>query len=200
MSKQNFLDPEKLTEWQQKIWEIATAHGWHDKPLSPEHYCGLIMTEMAEAIEADRNGRRAYSDEFEKLLGPNYETSLQLAPGVSRSNFEALYKNYIKGSIEEEFADVVIRLLDMAQEVHGDKMEWHGYYPYGQVYHVTKSFLENAWYFIREMLNWGYMNISDCVSFMFDWANHLDIDLNKHIAWKIKYNELRPYKHGGKKY
>ena len=200
MAREYYLDPERLSKLQQQISEIATAHGWHDEPKSPEHWCGLIMTEMAEAVEADRNGRRAYSDEFAKLLGPNNETSLQLADGVYRSNFAALYKNYIKGSIEEEFADVVIRLLDMAQEIHGDKMEWRGYYPYGQVYHVTKSFLENAWYFIREMLNWGTMNISDCVSFMFDWAHHLDIDLWQHIEWKTKYNDLRSYRHGGKKY
>jgi hypothetical protein len=43
-------------------------------------------------------------------------------------------------------------------------------------------------------------DISDSVSFMFDWAHHLDIDLWQHIEWKTKYNELRPYKHGGKKY
>lgn len=200
MSKQNYLEPERLSKLQQQISKIATAHGWHDEPKSPEHWCGLIMTEIAEAVEADRNGRRAYSDEFKKLLGPNNETSLQLATGVYRSNFAALYKNYIKGSIEEEFADVVIRLLDMAQEIHGSDMKWFGCYPYSMVYRENKSFLENAWYFIREILNWGTMNISDSVSFMFDWAHYLDIDLWQHIEWKTKYNELRPYKHGGKKY
>ena len=95
---------------------------------------------------------------------------------------------------------MVIRILDMTQEIHGSDMCWQGYYPYMQVYQENKSFLENAWYFIRDVLNWGTMNISDSVSFMFDWAHHLDIDLWQHIEWKTKYNELRPYKHGGKKY
>jgi hypothetical protein len=94
----------------------------------------------------------------------------------------------------------VIRVLDMAQEVHGDRMRWLGYYPCGQVYHEDKSFIENAWHFIRSVLNWGTMHISDSVSFMFDWAQDLGIDLWQHIEWKMKYNELRPYKHGGKKY
>ena len=44
------------------------------------------------------------------------------------------------------------------------------------------------------------MSISDCVSYMFDWAQHLGSDLGQHIEWKMKYNKLRPYKHGGKKY
>ena len=191
MKTSNYLDPERLAKLQQRIWEIATAHGWHEKPISTAQYCGLIMTEMAEAIEADRNGRRADMESFNERMS-NLDGSDEC--------FKEMYKRYIKGSIEEEFADVVIRVLDMAQEVHGDRMRWLGYYPWGQVYHEDKSFIENAWYFIREILNWGTMNISDSVSFMFDWAQDLGIDLWQHIEWKMKYNELRPYKHGGKKY
>ena len=192
MKTDNYLDPERLAKLQQRIWDVATAHGWHEKPISTAQYCGLIMTEMAEAVEADRNGRRSEDAEFKRAL---------TFGAVNKDlYFKACYKYYIKGSIEEEFADVVIRVLDMAQEVHGDKMRWLGYYPYGQVYQENESFIENAWYFIREVLNWGTMNISDCVSFMFDWAQHLGIDLWQHIEWKMKYNELRAYKHGGKKY
>lgn len=192
MKTENYLDPERLAKLQQRIWDVATAHGWHEKPISTAQYCGLIMTEMAEAVEADRNGRRSMDAEFKSVL--TFEAASK------DTYFKDCYKYYIKGSIEEEFADVVIRVLDMAQEVHGDKMRWLGYYPYGQVYQENESFIENAWDFIREVLNWGTMNISDCVSFMFDWAQHLGIDLWQHIEWKMKYNELRPYKHGGKKY
>ena len=185
MKTENYLDPERLAKLQQRIWDVATAHGWHEKPISTAQYCGLVMTEMAEAIEADRNGRRF---------------KMTSAPPEHPQWFQGWYQEWVKGTIEEEFADVVIRVLDMAQEVHGDRMRWLGYYPYGQVYQEKESFIENAWYFIREVLNWGTMNISDCVSFMFDWAQHLGIDLWQHIEWKMKYNELRPYKHGGKKY
>ncbi len=192
MKTENYLDPEKLTKLQHQTWEIATAHGWHDKPISPEHYCGLIMTEMGEAVEADRNGRRSEDADFKRAL--------TFGAANKDTYFKACYKEFIKGSIDEEFADVVIRVLDMAKEVHGDKMRWLGSYPYGQVYDEQKSFVENAWIFTHDVLNWGTMNISDCVSFMYDWAQHLGIDLDKHIEWKMKYNELRPYKHGGKKY
>ena len=185
MKTSNYLDPERLAKLQQRIWDVATAHGWHEQPISTAQYCGLIMTEMAEAVEADRNGRRF------KMIS---------APPEDPQWFQGWYQEWVKGTIEEEFADVVIRVLDMAQEVHGDKMRWLGYYPWGQVYHENDSFIENAWYFIREILNWGTMNISDSVSFMFDWAQDLGIDLWQHIEWKMKYNELRPYKHGGKKY
>lgn len=192
MIKGNFLEPKKLTKLQSEIWEIATAHGWHENPISKEQYLGLIMTEISEAIEADRNGRHSDDAEFKRAL--TFEAANK------NSYFKACYKDYIKGSIEEEFADVVIRILDMAQEVHGKKMIWGGYYPYSAVYREKASFIENAWFFIREVLNCGTMNISDSVSFMFDWAQNLGIDLWQHIEWKMKYNELRPYKHGGKKY
>ena len=185
------MNTERLARLQNQIWDIATTKGWHDKPISPEHYMGLIMTEMAEAVEADRNGRRADLETF------NYKmTTLD----GSDECFKEMYKRYIKGSIEEEFADVVIRILDMAQEIHGDKMQWTGSYPYGGCYREDRSFIENAWYFIREFLNCGYMNITDSVAYMYDWSEHLGIDLDKHIEWKMRYNKLRPYKHGGKKY
>jgi NTP pyrophosphatase (non-canonical NTP hydrolase) len=191
MDKQYYLDPERLSKVQHQIWNIATNHGWHEQPKSPEHWCGLIMTEMAEAVEADRNGRRADMESFNERMS-NLDGGDEC--------FKEMYKRYIKGSIEEEFADVVIRILDMTQEIHGERINWIGDYPCGEVFHEEKSFIENAWCFIRRVLNWSTMNISDSVSFMFDWAHHLDIDLWQHIEWKTKYNELRPYKHGGKKY
>ena len=200
MKTSNYLEPERLIKLQQKTWEIATAHGWHEKPISPEHYCGLIMTEMSEAVEADRNGRRARTDMMADVMNTQAESEIGLIQQWYETWFTVYYKEYVKGSIEEEFADVVIRVLDMAQEIHGNKMKWSGFYPFGLVYMENKSFIENSWCFIRDVLNWGTMNISDCVSFMFDWAQDLGIDLWQHIEWKMKYNELRPYKHGGKKY
>lgn len=201
METENYLDPEQLTKLQHKIWDIARAHGWHDVSQSHEHWCGLVLTEMAEAIEADRNNnKRANSTGFHELLINQAESIEGLSDYWYDMWYCIYYKEYIKGSIEEEFADVVIRLLDMAQEIHGDKMNWYGYYPCGEVFNKNKSFIENAWVFIREVLNWGTMNLSDSVSFMFAWAHHLDIDLWLHISWKMKYNQLRPYKHGGKKY
>ena len=200
MDKQNYLDPERLSKVQHQIWNIATNHGWHEQPKSPEHWCGLIMTEMAEAVEADRNNRRANTKRMAEIIEFQTKSDEGLSDDWYEKWYQLYYKEYIKGSIEEEFADVVIRILDMTQEIHGSDMFWQGYYPYMQVYQENKSFLENAWYFIRDVLNWGTMNISDSVSFMFDWAHHLDIDLWQHIEWKTKYNELRTYKHGGKKY
>lgn len=193
METKNYLEPKRLAELQKRVWKIAKEHGWHDKPLSFEHHCGLIMTEVAEAVEADRNGRRSDDAGFKK--GLTHGCIL-----VEKCKYMAFYKNYIKGSIEEEFADIVIRLVDMAQEIHGDDMQWCGIPIDESMYNDRNSFIVNAWCLVSEVLGWFPMTISDSVSYMFEWAEHLNIDLWQHIEWKMRYNELRPYKHGGKKY
>lgn len=67
------------------------------------------MTEMAESVEADRNGRRANTEAMTELL----EAQAKSEEGLSGYWFDMLYveryKMYVKGSIEEEFADVITR-------------------------------------------------------------------------------------------
>ena len=200
--KKNYMmNPDKFYDYMDRIWMIATDHGWHEHPLSDDHYCGLIMTEMAEAVEADRNGRRANTEMMADVMKTQAEGEIGLTQQWYEMWFQTYYKEYVKGSIEEEFADVVIRIFDMAYELHNKRMyPWHGYDDYGDDFRKEKSFVENAWYFLKEKLNTGTMNISDSVSYMYAWADHLNINLDLHIQWKMKYNELRPYKHGGKKY
>lgn len=201
MKKENYLDPVRLSKLQKRICEVATTHGWYEQPRSPYMLCGLVMTEIAEAVEADRNGRRANTEAMADLMLLQAESAEGLSDRWYDMWYQTYYEAYVKGSIEEEFADVVIRLLDMAQGVHGDKMQWLGYYPLPLVgYRDDIGFIANAWYFVHEVLNWGTINISNSVSFMYDWAQDLGIDLWQHIEWKMKYNELRPYRHGGKKY
>ena len=197
----NYMDADKLNGYMKEVWAIASAHGWHEHPLSMEHYLGLIMTEMAEAVEADRNGKRANTEAMADLLKVQAESEEGLSAHWYDMWYGEYYKMYVKGSIDEEFADVVIRILDMANERHhGEMYPWHGYDNYGEQFRREKSFVENAWFFLKEVLNYGTMNISDSVSYMYAWADYLGIDLDTHIKWKMKYNELRPYKHGGKKY
>ena len=189
----NYIDADKLSGMQKEVWDIALSKGWHDEPISHEQYLGLIVTEASEAVEADRNGRRAETEEFKGAL----------TFGKGDGYFKACYKDYIKGSVEEEFADIIIRLLDMAQGIFGNNMDWIGSNTHAEQFCPEKKFIETFWQFVKDVLGWESMRIADAVAFVYAWAEHLGIKpetLDTHICWKMRYNKLRPYKHGGKKY
>lgn len=205
MNNKNYINADKFNRWMKEVWNIAVSKGWHEEPISKEQYLGLVVTEAAEAVEADRNGRRAQTKEFEELLAKQPKAiDEETNSAIYNSWFEATYENYIKGSIEEEFADTIIRILDMTYEIHGEKMNWVGYDPYGENYDNSKKFIQTFWIFTKDVLNWGTMNITDSIAFVYSWAEHgcgiSPETLDMHIRWKMKKNELRPYKHGGKKY
>ena len=94
------------TDWnalRDRAYECAKAHGWHEQEHNARHYLMLVVTELAEAVQADRKGRRADRRMFEEFMEAHDETALKYA-----------YPDYIAGTVEDEFADVVIRLLDFA--------------------------------------------------------------------------------------
>lgn len=178
------IDIEKLNRWAKEIHDNATAHGWHEEKHSPEHWLSLIMCEVAEAIEADRKDKRVPSRAYIGKFVMNTD-----------EQYNAWYEAFIKGRIEEEFSDIVIRLLDMAVECNCS-IQYYECYEFNE----KKIFSEQAWFFVTHLLGSTVYGINAAISFMYSWAEHLGINLDQHIEWKMKYNESRPYKHGGKKY
>lgn len=186
------MNQDKLQEWARRIHKNACAHGWHEESKSDAHWLCMVMTEVAEAVEADRKGQRANTQAMKETLRVQSEGH-GLTEQWYRDWFPTYFNEYIKGSLEEEFADICIRIMDFAYEKHGEKMRWWDY--------VTKvnekySFTEAAYYFLSGVLNSGTMNLSESIEFMYEWAKRYDIDLDFHIEVKMRYNESRPYKHG----
>ena len=179
------IDTKKLNKWAKEIHDNATAHGWHEEKHSPEHYLALVMCEVAEAIEADRKDRKF----IKCCCVPDDE-----------QYFVGWYNEWVKGTVDEEFADIVIRLLDMAVELYGDKLIIEKTSEVGMFFKPFSSLATNAYIFVRQQIGESMINIEKSILFMYSWAEHLGIDLDQHIEWKMKYNETRPYKHGGKKY
>lgn len=176
----------KLQEWQKEIAKTATEHGWHETEQPVGVYMCLIMTEVAEAVEADRMGRNY------KLTKNDYKAG-DVDDDISFKNF---YLDNIKGTVGEEFADIVIRLLDYSGVMwpEGINLGYAAHMPH------RDNFAENAWAFSKYVLSYTEESVSDSIWYVIKWAEFLGIDLEQNIIWKMRYNKMRPYKHGGKKY
>ena len=108
MSKMN------LNELRDKAYKTACEHGFHDQELSNNHFLCLVISELMEAVEADRKGRRANVDRYNKKIA-NSRICQGLDSDIPKERgYEVAYNETIKGSIEEELVDAVIRLLDLA--------------------------------------------------------------------------------------
>lgn len=184
---------EQLQSWARRSHANATAHGWHEEEKPVYHWLGMVMTEVAEAIEADRKGRRFSEKAKEKYLAATTDGE---GYHVTDAIMEMAYEVFVKGTVEEEFADICIRILDAAYELHGENMNWYG----GEYPNCSRSFTVMAFVLVKEILNTGMMNLTESIYYMFAWAERLGIDLSWHIEQKMVYNSLRSYKHGGKEY
>ena len=103
-----------LNELRDKAYKNACEHGFHDQELSNEHCLCIVISELMEAVEADRKGKRANVDRYNKKIA-NSRICQGLDPNIPKERgYEVAYNETIKGSIEEELADAVIRLLDLA--------------------------------------------------------------------------------------
>ena len=94
-----------LNELRDKAYQCALVHGWHEDNLSDEHFLCLVISELMEAVEADRKGMHADYEPFKYYMNKK-----------SRSDDEFIYAfgNVIKDTVCDELADACIRMLDLA--------------------------------------------------------------------------------------
>jgi NTP pyrophosphatase (non-canonical NTP hydrolase) len=167
-----------------KIHEHAKLKGFWDNVKSYDHYLTLVITEIAEAVEADREGIRADMKGFKALV--------KSSDGI----FTQAYREYIKGSIDEELADTTIRLFDLAGFL---QIDFTRLCP-SRYYRVFSrfSFTENAFALIKGLCRDQIaieMRVPFAIDYLQMWAESLGIDLEFHIQEKMKYNESRAYMH-----
>ena len=191
MSKMN------LNELRDKAYKTACEHGFHDQELSNNHFLCLVISELMEAVEADRKGRRANVDRYNKKIA-NSRICQGLDSDIPKERgYEVAYNETIKGSIEEELADAVIRLLDLA----GLRNLNLNRFALVNVVSKKKTFTENIYSIVKDITNYKY-TLEELVNYaitqVFVLSDILDIDLLWHIEQKMKYNELREKMHGKK--
>ena len=201
MSKMN------LNELRDKAYKTACEHGFHDQELSNNHFLCLVISELMEAVEADRKGRRANVDRYNKKIA-NSRICQGLDSDIPKERgYEVAYNETIKGSIEEELVDAVIRLLELAG-LRGISLELAN----GDIDDCIEdmaeackdeTFTESIYSISTLPVRYDGIfdfptTVNDMILSIFGLAKHLDIDLRWHIEQKMKYNELREKMHGKK--
>lgn len=189
-----------LNKLRDKAYQCAVAHGWHEENLSDEHFLCLVISEIMEAVEADRKGKYANREQFDYYMKLKERSS---------DEFVYAFKHGIKDTVEDELADACIRILDLAglrninlssisfpienSKVHIENRskltftEW--------CYDVTRVIAR----YNKDNYPIGYLFIG-ILQELCCIAKIKNFDLLWHINQKMKYNELRPYKHGDKSY
>lgn len=190
-----------LNTLSKEVFEANKAKGFHDVELSNETLLMLVITELSEAVEADRKSKRANLERFLKRI----ETSRSykgLIPEITPDRaYEVIYNETIKGSIEEELADAVIRLLDLAglrgisirnDDPRKDRID-------------DQSLSEFSFWLIDYLFcTYGYILDKDSLTYKISriipqieyYCEINQIDLWQHVSLKLKYNQTRPIKHG----
>lgn len=176
-----------LNELSVAVHANAVEKGFWDKNLSDEHCLMMVITELSEAIEADRIDRHA--DRF------GFDTALACAfQGVVRPDwFMHAYKRCIKNTVEDELADALIRLLDLTGARKYDLNRMLLGLPNMEI-----SFTENLFEICKEIAYYQHSKearVNHLILRIIALCDHMKIDLNWHVEQKMKYNSFRPAMH-----
>ena len=168
-----------LSDLQKEAHAIAKDHGWWDEERTFGDLIALVHSELSEALEAYRNGPNITQ------TGPDYHLA-------------TVHTGAFVNAVASELADVVIRVVDMAEWCHwslssdggAPRLTSFGDWIALVHYHLSQAYGERAKY--QEQ----YLN--NVVVVVYRMAAHYGIDLDAAIAAKMEYNRTREYRHGGK--
>lgn len=174
------ITSEQLNRLRDEAYATACNKGFHDEQKSDEHYLMLVITEIAEAVQADRKGRRADRERYDYAVDRGMFNDI-----------EECFERYIKNSIEDELADIVIRLLDYC----GMKGWSLGTRHVSAEHFFPQDFTRFAWNLCWNVLN---TRVELVVLLVIEYCNRHGIDILWHIKQKMEYNRTRPRMHNAK--
>ena len=192
-----------LADLQREAHAIAKDHGWWDEERTFGDLIALVHSELSEALEA-------YREDGDTDM--HWRWHDQDGKEVRRPE-----------GVPSELADVVIRVVDMAERygmdltaaVHEaeERYDFDSSFPahfgFGSWISMVHMHLSRAFevYANGDYIDWPSstskdgeqrLQIGAAVRWVQAMAAHYGIDLDAAIEAKMQYNRTRPYRHGGK--
>ena len=194
------MDKIYFYELSQEVHSLAAIKGFWNTRYHIEHYIMLVITELSEAVEAHRSGKRARPREFRSMSlesgGPDRIIYRQIAPFSAKA-----FETYIKDTVEDELADTVIRLGDITAAFKVDLKGWLHVGPilyFSEYDNPDQTFPELVLCIIKELISEKPLEerIPAAVDGVCCLADILGIDLENYIKMKHIYNSGRIFLHG----
>ena len=107
----------------QAVHKLALKKGFEHQPVPT--YLMLVVTELSEAVEADRKNRHADYPRFKgnlpvRFVFPSGRSYLSAPLDKCEEIYKASFEKYIKDTFEDEIADAFMRLMDLCAELEID--------------------------------------------------------------------------------
>lgn len=175
-----------------RAYQNAVKHGFYEEGTDVYHYMMMFVSELGEVVNADRKGKYADRTMFEN----NFYRSITDTEG----HWISCYETFIKDTVEDELADAVIRLLSFAgwqnYEIDNSLFSKESFDDFIERFKDNR--MTTLLFCIIMGLNDEDINLSDTLYFIISLSHMLSIDIFWYIGQKMKYNSMRPYKHGKK--
>ena len=192
-----------LNELRDRAYKTACEHGFHDEELSNEYCLCLVISELMEAVEADRKGRVGKKCKTRFEMEYNRYSALV----EEEKRFKCSFEKNVKDTLPDELSDAVIRLLDLCGLRKIDIENFTEDMLYEAEGSCTdETFTESIYAISTIPIRCEYEydsllenQLNSMILAIFGLAKHMNIDLLWHIEQKMRYNELRS-KLNGKRY
>lgn len=153
----------------------------------------LIISEIGELVEAMRTSKVVEASEASQ--NSYYLSELAKDLETNKSQYMSAYKVFLKGTLEEEFADVAIRMFDYCCGYEMPILiEWY-YSPDEKFSPILDE--EEVFNKIERMVTAIIEeNFTQAFVLLRNLCYYYNIDLIQNIILKNHYNSTRGYKHG----
>jgi len=168
-----------------KIHSQNIDKGFWENPNSKHRQICLIISELSEAIEADRKNKIADILQFKR--------DCKVLEKFSNMSF----LDNIKDTISDELADAWIRIVDYHFWLIKNKVAENGFM-HVSTFTIKDEFEYNIAMIMKEALgiidSYKYLNFA---RFSIEkLCKHQSIPLELHVHWKLEWNKRREKMHG----